>query len=414
MHIGRITCVGTFALSKLGTRLPSKSSIEPTRYYSSIKAKQNHTFRSIEQSLKELATAHWTNQWKIEQQKAGVSDLQLAHLSDAQRSAMRALPRPAKGCRCGRMDHEHVNDSNCVLYRNLRVLAETKVSPDKKREIKKTKSGNLNAVETAYKDRILKLKAETEREEEEARFVEEMEELQVKQLKVAVFAPTLTAMVLSAVCELAKDISKDDSIDEDCRDTITLDNIKPETQSGVSSKSPKDHVGAATKSSSSVSNSKKTFEMLSMTTKMKATKMMMCHWRRCARRGTHHPPKNQTQSVRKFRLVQVQLKVLIDKNPYAMKERPSLNLSFLARILRHCSQTWGHLYKEPTDAEYAWRWEVYHGQTSSAADAHRDSKRRNPRLVDSLSLENIRFALNDDVISRLSAATTSNGDSLEI
>ncbi len=384
---------------------------------SSIQAKLNHTFRSIEQSSKELATAHWTNQWKIEQEKAHrVSDLQqLPHpLSDAQRSAMRALPRPAKGCRCGRMDHEYVNDSSCVLYRNLRVLSETKVSPDRNNsERNKMKLGNLNAVETAYKDRILKLKAEAEREKEEARFVEEMEELQVKQLKRAVFAPNLTAMVLSAVCELAKDILiDDDSIDKDFHDTITLDKIKPETQSVVSSNSPKNHVGDVIKSSSSSQTQKDILNVDNDEDDESDEDDDVPLASLCKKRDA--PSTQESDSKRqKVQAGASTAEITFDTKPYAMKERPSLDLSFLARILRHCSLTWGHLYKEPTDAEYAWRWEVYHGQTSSAADAHQDSQRRNPRQVDSLSLENIRFALNDDVIARLSAATTTNGDSLE-
>lgn len=48
------------------------------------------------------------------------------------------------------------------------------------------------------------------------------------------------------------------------------------------------------------------------------------------------------------------------------------------------------------------RWEVFHGQTSSG---HRETKSKNPRQVGTLSLENIRFALKDEVVSRLSEAT---------
>lgn len=363
------------------------------REVSSIKAKQNHFIRSAEQSMKEAAAAHWSNQWKLEQEKSGGSDTSVQHvnLSDAQRSALRELPRPLKGCRCGGTNHEYVNDSKCVLYRNLRALSETPVEPveEAPKSSKKAKSINLNALETACKDRLLKLKEVTGREENEARFVERMEELQVKKVKMAVFAPSLTAMVLSSVAEVAKDLSKDDLAVEIDKTLTPVDkDIKP----------------ALPAKPSSMETSKIDVADVDEDSDDDDDIPLMALGKRS---DTLHAELPEPKRLK------VDGAAEATNGTNEMKERPKLDLSFLAEVLRHISHTWGHLYTEPSDADYSWRWEVHHGQTSSG-EAYRDTKCTNPRLVGSRSFENIRFSLTDDVVSRLAASNSkSNGESVE-
>ena len=129
----------------------------------------------------------------------------------ALRQAARAGPRPAKGCRCGREDHEYLYDPACLLYADLRKrlspeeLEELMPSKDIKGKLSSKERKSLNAVSMAVKARALKLKELNAKEDAENRFVEKMEEIQVKELKQAIYAPNLSSIVLSAVCELQRE-----------------------------------------------------------------------------------------------------------------------------------------------------------------------------------------------------------------
>jgi len=368
------------------------------RDFSSVKEKQNHAIRSFEQSMKELAMAHWARQWKLEQENVGGTDLQVSNLSDAERSALRELPRPLKGCRCGSTDHEYVNDNKCILYRNLRALSEKKAEPEEERKGgKKLKADNLNAVETAYKERILKLKETTEREEAEARFVQEMEELQVKKLKMAVFAPSLTAMVLSSVAELSKHLSDTESTVEDAGDVVAVDKSDKQPSSSVTT-STTERVPTTEEAVPSPKESLKVDDNAVDDDDEDDDDIPLMALSKRSGPSHQEPDPKRTK-------INSTSEAFREKD--GVKERPSLDLSFMAKVLRHISHTWGHLYTEPSDSDYSWRWEVYHGQTSSG-ESYRESKSRNPRQIESLSFENIRFALSDDVLARLSAAGLQN------
>jgi hypothetical protein len=294
------------------------------RDYLAIRSKRTHVARSIEQSMKKAAITHWTSQWKMEVEKMGITDdLQVPYLSDAQRSALRGLPRPVKGCRCGSTNHEQVNDSKCVLYRNLRALAENQVvSEERKKESKRTNVSNLNAVETAFKDRILKLKEETEREEEEARFVSKMEELLVVRSKVAVFVPSFTAMILSAVAELSGEIS---DIDDFAVDTEAATERSKQTVASTDSEAKELHVDEFDDDDDDDLPLMALGKRSGPSTKEPETKRI------------------KTQDTEKS-----------GDEKKIVKYKLPLDISFLAKVLRHISLTWGHLFNEPSDASFAW------------------------------------------------------------
>jgi hypothetical protein len=64
--------------------------------------------------------------------------------------------------------------------------------------------------------------------------------------------------------------------------------------------------------------------------------------------------------------------------------------------VRYISQRWGHVMKEPSAMDYAWRWELYHGQTTGAEG---NKFWNNPRGPGSLSLENTHFLLDDKAVA---------------
>jgi hypothetical protein len=303
--------------------------LEQKRDYSAIRSKREHVARSIEQSMKKAAVTHWTSQWKMEVEKMGITDdLQVPYLSDAQRSALRELPRPVKGCRCGSTNHDHVNDSRCVLYRNLRALSENQVeSEERKKESKRAKASSLNAVETAFKDRILKLKEETEREEEEARFVSEMEELQVVRSKVAVFVPSFTAMILSTVVGLRGEISD-------------IDDVVGDTEAAAERRK---HTVASTDSQAKATEVHKDEVDDDDDDDDDDLPLMAL--------GKRSGPSTQEPETKRVKTQDTEQSS--DGNKIVQDTLP-LDLSFLAKVLRHISHTWGHLYKEPSDASFAW------------------------------------------------------------
>ena len=80
----------------------------------------------------------------------------------------------------------------------------------------------------------------------------------------------------------------------------------------------------------------------------------------------------------------------------AKLEITSVDMESLARLVQFIGNRWGHLYREPNDVDYAWRWELFHGQTGKS---HWDTTAKNPRR--GLSLENTRFLLDETVYASL-------------
>lgn len=331
-------------------------------------------------TLEEAARNAWNQKQEEEKPRdidtstGGRDQLLPPFSSDAQCAALRELPRPAQGCRCQRKDHNYLHDVRCTLYQDIcrlipaDELKQLQYDPNSPAFNPQSKSDkDLKTVEAAYKDRMVKLKATTDLERAEARFVAKMEQVQVEQMHKAIFAPPhLATMVLSAVVELQSEfsaVSKKSSIVN--RDDDEIDTGVDEEHLTLSGKR---------KLSSNVS---------SPTKKPKKEG------------GLHH-----------------------------------LNFKYLLRIVELLGKTWGHLYREPSHEDYAWyvyalvcpnyhflflqvisticfrRWELYHGHNSE--DVEWKASSQNPRSPNALSFESlghVKDILDSKSVSKLSAAS---------
>jgi hypothetical protein len=171
-----------------------------------VESKLAYEAKRIETEMKRLAEEHWALAWKLEVERDADNEnnvLFAEPLTDAKRSTLRSLARPSNGCRCGSAGHEFVNDSKCVLYRDVKSFAGTTDFDDTNGSAEKSIRASQkarNAMEAAYIDRFVKLKAETEATKREAEFVLDMELKQANDLGKAVMSPTsLCTLVLSAV-----------------------------------------------------------------------------------------------------------------------------------------------------------------------------------------------------------------------
>lgn len=241
----------------------------------------------IEAEFRMKHQAQWTK--KIEAE-GGFQNVTFS--SDAQRSTLRQKPRPVRGCRCGREDHEYLHDPKCLLYRDIcRLVPQDVLSGLLKTEkkVSKKKDASLNTVEKGFKDRLVKLKESSELEEQEARFVAHMEEVQVKQCNKAVFAPAeLSSIILSSVFELQREfptqfVDDDDEDESDDEEEADLSELTGDKRAAHSRKLPKN--------------------------------------------------KKQKQSTAVPKMV---------------------NFRYMLRMLQYISKTWGHVYREPSHEDFAW------------------------------------------------------------
>jgi len=187
-----------------------------------LNAKWEHETGRIERFSLENARVHWKTRWEEESMSSSETDkVSFDYVSDAQRSLIQMQPRPVNGCRCGSESHTHVNDPRCFLYRYLKQLDTSKSEHEKKStsiEAKITRGEKLNQIDNASMQRFLTLQGENKADYVEARFVDEMERLQVSKLKMAVFAPRFSLiLVLSSIASLGENIKStghDKCIDE--------------------------------------------------------------------------------------------------------------------------------------------------------------------------------------------------------
>ena len=257
----------------------------------------NQLCLGIRANLADRARAAWTEKLLLEDGKGegttsnGVSSPLFS--SDAERTALRQLPRPAKGCRCQRRDHEYVHDVRCTLYRDIcRLVPEDELkvlqyNPESSGSKSKSSADkDLKTVEAAYKDRMVKMLNAAELEAAEARFVAKMEQIQIQDMHRAVFAPNLATMVLSAIMELQKEF-------------------------------PSDKV----KSSTALLDEDLDDESLTLSGKRKQS------------RGVSYSPKKKKAKTNGVE---------------------HLSFKYLARMVQLIGNTWGHVYREPSDEDYAW------------------------------------------------------------
>jgi hypothetical protein len=222
----------------------------------SLEAKLAYETRRVSVDMQKRAAEHWARKWEAEQQQEAVENdkklLLEEPLTDAQRSALREAARPTKGCKCGSMSHEFVNDPNCPLYRDVRQYCEANSityqvenpGDARKKSTAKNSIKAKNSMEKAYIDRFVRIREANAADREEAEFVLEMEKIQSSMMKKAVLAPpSLCSLVLSAVASLmdklddgemkkvddAKDqppqSDSDDSVDSDDDEAVPLNSL---------------------------------------------------------------------------------------------------------------------------------------------------------------------------------------------
>jgi hypothetical protein len=285
--------------------LRSVTSLEPalsSRYFPTLKDSLSNASKGIERLMTERARNYWEIQWKNEPTEVKLPGVEF--LTDAQRSTMRAAPRPPKGCRCGKIDHEYCHDHRCPLFSDVRaadpVSAES-MANGSKRTLSKLPPRDLNTVETAFKDRFVRLQAEKEAQETEARFVARMEDIQVKKHSKAVFAPSLAAMVLCTVVELEADFKND-----------VFEPLSPVVASETS---------------------------------------------RLAAAPTNANDSDEDSDDEDVPLAALGKRTQNDSNSLANKKQKAemfVRRKFLAKLIQSISKKWGHVYREPSDVEYAW------------------------------------------------------------
>lgn len=271
---------------------------------------------------------------------------------------LRASPRPSDGsCRCGSQTHQYVNHPSCFLYSRLRCLETSDDGIDTTQHEKKKRKltsgvGDLNTVEKAFTDSILRKKFESDAEEAEAKFVDKMEMIQIHRCNQAVFPPSLEAIVLSAVAEFSKTHRDDTFVANKLIVPMDAKALEVKQSVGYNSGDDDDDVPLALLGSKFSSGS-----------------------------GVYSTLKQQLEA--------------------------KLSHQYLARLVRFISEKWGHVYYEPSHLEYAWRWEVFHGQMAFGTQKWIAGS-KNQREVNSLSLENVRFLLGDEEISGFEQPDTSN------
>jgi len=328
-----------------------KSPLLVRRDPSTLQNKWFQTINTINVRADAAARDVWKKEWKEESLgKDHYKEFtKYSYLTDARRSELRALPRSNKGCKCGSSNHDFVHDPNCVLYGNIRHLLQQTSSTRNMTSLIKNKNllKPFNAVEAAALRAELRKKSERESEEEEARFVNEMEKIQTQQFHKAVFAPSLTAMVLSAVVSLSNAKQSEYG-------TLVLDNNH-------------DHLNDENININKVSDVTVSAEVSS-------------------------DEEDDDDDVPLVALAPATKKRKVDTKE---GKESQLNVKFMADMLKHISHTWGHVFKEPSHSDHSWRWEVFRGQVGSSTSLDTEAFSKNPRRPGSYSYETIKFCLKD-------------------
>jgi len=176
----------------------------------------------------------------------------------------------------------------------------TNSSPEgTKRATKLKVPRDLNAVESAFTNRFIRMKAEESALEAEAEFVGRMEEFQIRRCGKAIFAPnSLTAMVLSAVVELEPQFRNRRRVEPD----------EPPTKSVAGQEVDEDED----------SDDDDDIPLIAL--------------------GKRESPTKPSASIIKKRR-RVEMDIPKD---------------YIANLLVYISGRWGHVYREPSELEHAW------------------------------------------------------------
>ena len=304
-----------------------------------LETKLAYESKRILLNMNEKSGKYWATTWAAEVQWDVENEnnaLFKVPLTDARRSNLRAASRPAKGCKCGSLSHTHVNDSKCPLYRDVKQYCEANSinisdgrNRDSSKALSKKKNEAKSAIEKAYIDRFIKLRSEDAATREEAEFVLEMEKIQSSKMKKAVFAPpSLCTLVLSAVASVMDVVPEDSpAMDEKKSDG---DEFKKEDVRNDSSpmQDSSDSDSDSDDSDDSDDEDVPLHLLLQSSAKRTATKQ------------NNSPPSKRTKQQTE------------DKQTVNKKAVPSPY--FLAQILKIISERHGHVYTEPSHAEFAW------------------------------------------------------------
>ncbi|GKY99791.1 hypothetical protein MPSEU_000932900 [Mayamaea pseudoterrestris] len=311
--------------------------------------------------MTQKATEHWKATWANEsleiRQQFGVEKF----MSDSQRSTLRAATKPATGCQCGAADHKYVYDVKCPLYSNLRHLSKqqsTEPVLTMEEEMKRMKailpaSKDLKTLEKAYKDRFIREQVDKKFTQREEDFISEMEEIQIRDLKQAVRSPkSLTAVVLSAVFEVCPEFLQTPHTGSMFVQSADVETPASSELSSHTTGGFDDEV---------VDDDDDDVPLVQL-----------------AKR-----PRTEANKTQKGGTLQV------------------IRPKFLAKLLHTISHKWGHLYSEPDNPDYIWRWEIFHCGNDEESKGCRKEFARNPRAPGGLCLENIRFVIDEIVIKAL-------------
>ena len=287
--------------------------------------------------LQALSRQHVAARWRTEVEKDPANPNNAVFggpLTDARRSDLRGGARPARGCRCGSLTHEYVSDAACLLYRDVRQFCEANSisfggdgEEERGREDRSAANKKLarkkKGLERAYIDRFVKARAETAASRDEARFVFDMERVQASQMKRAVFVPeTLGAVVLSAVAAVSG--------------SMPLTGVERKAGCGKSEKHPTDDSESsddddAPLTSLKAEGAEEDSDSDDDEVPLHALKKRPATMPRSESLGSKRAKQEPT------------VKSKVAPSPYA-----------LALVLNEISRTHGHLFKEPSHAEYAW------------------------------------------------------------
>ena len=314
----------------------------------------DHICNNLDKTMRRKAQSHWTKQWLNESNQLTLPS-KSKYLTDAQRHAMRRRNLGSQTtrirCRCMSYDHLYVNDEKCRLYSNLKALyseytADSAVDVKKSdqdqkpalkhptnendvaikihriREMAKHSSRDLNTMEKACCDRLARNLTEKDNVTAEQKFIEQMEEVQRTNTNQSLSAPSLTAMVLSAVSELECEYGNHMS---------NLRVMKPPTpevevlveMSTVSKIETVDKIPSNMESNKEVDDDEDDDDVPLMAL--------------CKRRSEDNvdPSLNKKQKCdpTKHNLI----------HPW-----------YLAKLVQHISTRWGHVFQEPSDEDYIW------------------------------------------------------------
>jgi hypothetical protein len=295
-----------------------------------LEAAWNGIRNQIETQIKRAAAEYWNEKWK---------NMPEPHWTDAKLAALRAKPRPSSGgCRCGSKDHRYVNDPKCPLYcdlvsvapesgeakENEFILSERDILAQRRRVLSKSlheAEKELNVVQKAFTERIIRIQTESEVDLVEAKFINRMEKVQLSRLQQAVAAPkSLTAMVLSAIFELEAEFDDGENqgplLQLPQKPTVLFENKRVTPEKNLTS-----NIDSVDRDSDDEDDD---VPLAALGKRMPDPDDSL--------------PNDSLHSEKRRR-----------GNPSIV-----LNALYLARMIQFLSHKWGHVYREPSNEEYLW------------------------------------------------------------